>query len=221
MGHGPPVLISLSHPGHNTVSKTASKSTPWVLCEASGGCRCCLFCWKLLSLSINVTAQGQPCLPPRVPCPLARTTPVTLSAVSRPGAGPHVPSLTAQVEASLEEQNFTEAWGKKAKELYGNIWNNFSDNQLKKIIGSIQTLGPSNLPLDKRQQVGKAVVKPWEILGCCDSPSKPFFLSVQSLLLAPQLHFVGSPGKLGKSDGRGELGAGVPPRGGHTGRICP
>uniref|UniRef100_A0A8B9ZHT4 Angiotensin-converting enzyme n=1 Tax=Anas platyrhynchos TaxID=8839 RepID=A0A8B9ZHT4_ANAPL len=57
-----------------------------------------------------------------------------------------------QVEASLEEQNFTEAWGKKAKELYGNIWNNFSDNQLKKIIGSIQTLGPSNLPLDKRQQ---------------------------------------------------------------------
>lgn len=57
-----------------------------------------------------------------------------------------------QVEASLEEQNFTELWGKKAKELYGNIWSNFSDPQLKKIIGSIQTLGPSNLPLDKRQQ---------------------------------------------------------------------
>uniref|UniRef100_A0A803XZP4 Angiotensin-converting enzyme n=1 Tax=Meleagris gallopavo TaxID=9103 RepID=A0A803XZP4_MELGA len=57
-----------------------------------------------------------------------------------------------QVEASLEEQNFTELWGKKAKELYGNMWSNFSDPQLKKIIGSIQTLGPSNLPLDKRQQ---------------------------------------------------------------------
>uniref|UniRef100_A0A8C3L470 Angiotensin-converting enzyme n=1 Tax=Chrysolophus pictus TaxID=9089 RepID=A0A8C3L470_CHRPC len=57
-----------------------------------------------------------------------------------------------QVEASLEEQNFTELWGKKAKELYGNIWSNFSDQQLKKIISSIQTLGPSNLPLDKRQQ---------------------------------------------------------------------
>ncbi|EMP33716.1 Angiotensin-converting enzyme, partial [Chelonia mydas] len=55
--------------------------------------------------------------------------------------------------ASLEEQNFTEAWGKKAKELYGSIWKNFSDTQLKSIIGSIQTLGPSNLPLDKRQQV--------------------------------------------------------------------
>ncbi|XP_075767286.1 angiotensin-converting enzyme [Pelodiscus sinensis] len=57
-----------------------------------------------------------------------------------------------QILASLEEQNFTEAWGKKAKELYGSIWKNFTDTQLKKIIGSIQTLGPSNLPLDKRQQ---------------------------------------------------------------------
>ncbi|NXJ81114.1 ACE enzyme, partial [Trogon melanurus] len=57
-----------------------------------------------------------------------------------------------QVEASLEEQNFTELWGKKAKELYGSIWNNFTDPQLKKIIGSIQTLGPSNLPLEKREQ---------------------------------------------------------------------
>uniref|UniRef100_A0A8C3XMN8 Angiotensin-converting enzyme n=1 Tax=Chelydra serpentina TaxID=8475 RepID=A0A8C3XMN8_CHESE len=57
-----------------------------------------------------------------------------------------------QILASLEEQNFTEAWGKKAKELYGSIWKNFTDTQLKSIIGSIQTLGPSNLPLDKRQQ---------------------------------------------------------------------
>ncbi|NXU41431.1 ACE enzyme, partial [Drymodes brunneopygia] len=57
-----------------------------------------------------------------------------------------------QVNASLEEQNFTEQWGKKAKELYGDKWNNFSDPQLKKIIGSIQTLGPSNLPLPEREQ---------------------------------------------------------------------
>ncbi|XP_061223897.1 angiotensin-converting enzyme [Neopsephotus bourkii] len=57
-----------------------------------------------------------------------------------------------QVEASLEEQEFMEVWGKKAKELYGSIWSNFSDPQLRKIIGSIQTLGPSNLPLDKREQ---------------------------------------------------------------------
>ncbi|XP_033926013.1 angiotensin-converting enzyme [Melopsittacus undulatus] len=57
-----------------------------------------------------------------------------------------------QVEASLEEQEFLELWGKKAKELYGSIWSNFSDPQIRKIIGSIQTLGPSNLPLDKREQ---------------------------------------------------------------------
>lgn len=59
-----------------------------------------------------------------------------------------------QIMASLEEQNFTEAWGKKAKQLYGPIFRNFTDLQLKKIIGSIQTLGPSNLPMNKREQVG-------------------------------------------------------------------
>ncbi|NXP26793.1 ACE enzyme, partial [Scytalopus superciliaris] len=57
-----------------------------------------------------------------------------------------------QVKASLLEQNFTELWGQKAKDLYGNSWNNFSNPQLKKIISSIQTLGPSNLPLDKREK---------------------------------------------------------------------
>uniref|UniRef100_A0A8U8C0S9 Angiotensin-converting enzyme n=1 Tax=Geospiza parvula TaxID=87175 RepID=A0A8U8C0S9_GEOPR len=70
-----------------------------------------------------------------------------------------------QVTASLEEQNFTELWGKKAKELYGDKWNNFSDPQLRKIIGSIQTLGPSNLPLEMREQVGKVVQEPWARLG--------------------------------------------------------
>ncbi|NXI48401.1 ACE enzyme, partial [Galbula dea] len=64
-----------------------------------------------------------------------------------------------QVKASLEEQNFTELWGKKAKELYGSIWNNFSNPQLRKIIGSIQTLGPSNLPLEKREQYNTILSK--------------------------------------------------------------
>ncbi|NXE84768.1 ACE enzyme, partial [Cochlearius cochlearius] len=64
-----------------------------------------------------------------------------------------------QVEASLEEQNFTELWGKKAKELYGNTWSNFSDPRLKRIIGSIQTLGPSNLPLEKREQYNTILSK--------------------------------------------------------------
>ncbi|XP_044303199.1 angiotensin-converting enzyme isoform X2 [Varanus komodoensis] len=57
-----------------------------------------------------------------------------------------------QVAASLKEQEFTELWGKKAKESYGHSWQNFSDPQLRKIISSIQTLGPSNLPVDKRKQ---------------------------------------------------------------------
>lgn len=78
--------------------------------------------------------------------------------------------LAVQVEASLEEQNFTELWGKKAKELYSNIWSNFSDPQLRKIIGSIQTLGPSNLPLEKREQVGEVLAKPWALLECCEIP---------------------------------------------------
>ncbi|CAI5789816.1 angiotensin-converting enzyme [Podarcis lilfordi] len=57
-----------------------------------------------------------------------------------------------QVAASLKEQEFTEVWGKKAKESFGNIWQNFTDPQLKEIVRSIQTLGPSNLPMDKRQR---------------------------------------------------------------------
>ena len=75
-----------------------------------------------------------------------------------------------QVQASLEEQNFTELWGKKAKELYGSIWNNFHDPQLKKIISSIQTLGPSNLALEKRERVGEVPAKPWALLECCETP---------------------------------------------------
>ncbi|XP_062988088.1 angiotensin-converting enzyme [Elgaria multicarinata webbii] len=57
-----------------------------------------------------------------------------------------------QVASSLEEQEFTELWGKKAKETYGQSWQNFTDTQLRKIISSIQILGPSNLPMDKRHQ---------------------------------------------------------------------
>ena len=78
--------------------------------------------------------------------------------------------LAVQVQASLEEQNFTELWGKKAKELYGSTWSNFSDPQLRKIIGSIQTLGPSNLPLEKREQVGEVLVKPRALLGRRETP---------------------------------------------------
>ncbi|XP_061444219.1 angiotensin-converting enzyme [Rhineura floridana] len=57
-----------------------------------------------------------------------------------------------QVAASLMEQEFTEVWGKTAKDNFGHIWQNFSDSQLKKTISSIQTLGPSNLPMEKRHK---------------------------------------------------------------------
>ncbi|KAG8447001.1 hypothetical protein GDO86_014445 [Hymenochirus boettgeri] len=57
-----------------------------------------------------------------------------------------------QIEASLEEQAFNEAWGKKAKELFNDVWANFSDPSLKKIIDSIRTLGTSNLDLAKRKE---------------------------------------------------------------------
>lgn len=57
-----------------------------------------------------------------------------------------------QVNASLEEQEFNEIWGKKAKELFTESYKNFTDTQLKKIIDSIWTLGASNLNLDDRKQ---------------------------------------------------------------------
>ncbi|XP_043911144.1 angiotensin-converting enzyme [Protopterus annectens] len=57
-----------------------------------------------------------------------------------------------QIQASLEEQEFVEAWGKKAKQLFDDIRNNFTDSQLKKLINSIRELGSANLPLDQRQR---------------------------------------------------------------------
>lgn len=57
-----------------------------------------------------------------------------------------------QINASLVEQEFSEAWGKKAKELFNETFQSFQDQKLKKIIESVQTLGASNLPLPQRQE---------------------------------------------------------------------
>ncbi|KAJ1136665.1 hypothetical protein NDU88_003080 [Pleurodeles waltl] len=57
-----------------------------------------------------------------------------------------------QISASLIEQEFSEAWGKKAKELFNATFQNFANQDLKKIIESVQTLGASNLPLPQREQ---------------------------------------------------------------------
>ncbi|XP_077019647.1 angiotensin-converting enzyme isoform X3 [Tamandua tetradactyla] len=57
-----------------------------------------------------------------------------------------------QEEAALLNQEFSVAWGQKAKELYQPILQNFTDPQLRKIIEAVCTLGSANLPLTKRQQ---------------------------------------------------------------------
>ncbi|XP_062936388.1 angiotensin-converting enzyme [Cynocephalus volans] len=57
-----------------------------------------------------------------------------------------------QEEAALLSQEFAEAWGQKAKELYELSWQNFTDLQLHRVIGAVRILGPANLPLAKRQQ---------------------------------------------------------------------
>ncbi|KAM9210811.1 angiotensin-converting enzyme isoform 1-T1 [Dugong dugon] len=57
-----------------------------------------------------------------------------------------------QEETALLSQDFEEAWGHKAKELYDKIWENFTDPELRRIISSIRILGPANLALAKRQQ---------------------------------------------------------------------
>lgn len=59
-----------------------------------------------------------------------------------------------QEEAALLNQEFAEVWGQKAKELYDPIWQNFSDPVLRRVISGVRTLGPANLPVEKRQQVG-------------------------------------------------------------------
>ncbi|XP_021103199.1 angiotensin-converting enzyme isoform X3 [Heterocephalus glaber] len=57
-----------------------------------------------------------------------------------------------QEEAALLSQEFAEAWGQTAKELYEPVWQNFTDPELRRVIGAVRTLGPANLPLAKRQQ---------------------------------------------------------------------
>ncbi|XP_072417140.1 angiotensin-converting enzyme isoform X2 [Chiloscyllium punctatum] len=64
------------------------------------------------------------------------------SASARPSRG---------INASLEEQEFVEAWAKKAKEFY-KIKDQFNDTSLTKIIESIGVLGPANLQPNERKK---------------------------------------------------------------------
>ncbi|KAI1884165.1 hypothetical protein AGOR_G00223630 [Albula goreensis] len=59
-----------------------------------------------------------------------------------------------QVAASLERQAFTEAWGKKAKELFSDaLVDSFSDPLLKKQIKRINILGAANLRQAEREKL--------------------------------------------------------------------
>lgn len=101
--------------------------------------------------SLQGKASGNPWFSP---APLASQPPLYglhLSWVTLPA------SWCPQEEADLLSQEFTEAWGQKAKELFEPIWKTFSDPVLRRIIGAVRILGPANLPLTKRQQVGLRV----------------------------------------------------------------
>ncbi|KAJ8365026.1 hypothetical protein SKAU_G00138570 [Synaphobranchus kaupii] len=58
-----------------------------------------------------------------------------------------------QIAASLDEQAFTEAWGKKAKELFSDaLMDNFTTPMLKNLIKKINVLGAANLPQQERER---------------------------------------------------------------------
>lgn len=58
------------------------------------------------------------------------------------------------MQANLEKQNFTEAWGKLAKDTFQDtLLDTFTDPTLKTLIKKINILGPANLPVAQRERV--------------------------------------------------------------------
>ncbi|XP_076008023.1 angiotensin-converting enzyme [Genypterus blacodes] len=58
-----------------------------------------------------------------------------------------------QVNASLDEQAFTEAWGKKAKEVFPqSVLDKLTDTTVKKLMKKISLLGAANLPQAEREE---------------------------------------------------------------------
>lgn len=69
-----------------------------------------------------------------------------------------------QVNASMNEQIFTEAWGNKAKQVFPPTFLNSMQNQsTMKLIKMIQELGPANLPPTQRQEYNGLLSKMDEI----------------------------------------------------------
>uniref|UniRef100_A0A8C2RQA6 Uncharacterized protein n=1 Tax=Capra hircus TaxID=9925 RepID=A0A8C2RQA6_CAPHI len=75
-------------------------------------------------------------------------------------------------EAALLSQEFSEAWGQKAKGLFDPVWQNFTDPTLLRIIGAVRTLGPANLDLEKRQKSSPTSWLPREATPCCCMPGR-------------------------------------------------
>lgn len=64
-------------------------------------------------------------------------------------------AICFQVEASLEEQAFTEAWGLKAKTVFtDDVLNSLPDPKDKTLMKKITSLGAANLPQAQREEVG-------------------------------------------------------------------
>lgn len=68
-------------------------------------------------------------------------------------------SSCLQVNASLEEQAFTAAWGSKAKTTFVKALDLLSESE-KKLMNKINVLGSANLPLDEREKVCFTAVIP-------------------------------------------------------------
>lgn len=62
-----------------------------------------------------------------------------------------------QVIASLEEQEFTEAWGQKAKDTFSDSLIEMLSPEVQKILSKIKVLGPANLPTTERERVSSSI----------------------------------------------------------------
>ncbi|KAJ3608492.1 hypothetical protein NHX12_025539 [Muraenolepis orangiensis] len=82
-----------------------------------------------------------------------------------------------QVQASLDEQEFTEAWGKKAKAVFSKVFlATLPNKSVKKLIEKISELGPANLPTKEREEYNKILSTMDEIYSTakvCPDKQKP------------------------------------------------
>uniref|UniRef100_A0A668AAC3 Angiotensin I converting enzyme (peptidyl-dipeptidase A) 1 n=1 Tax=Myripristis murdjan TaxID=586833 RepID=A0A668AAC3_9TELE len=78
-----------------------------------------------------------------------------------------------QVNASLEEQAFTEAWGLKAKEVFPKEFlDTLPDPKVKKLIEKISVLGAANLPPKEREEISRGSWLSREITTSCCLPGR-------------------------------------------------